>query len=83
MDGHYIDTVEVRKMDATRICYVVTGQVEVELQYGSDSDVRDDIGFRQDDSYPYHATVSSNAAKPLEIRSSDVDFTVDNRRFFE
>ena len=83
VDGHYIDTVEVRKMDATRISYVVTGEVEVELQYGSDSDVRDDIGFRQDDSYPYHATVSSYAATPLKIRSGDIDFAVDNSSFYE
>ena len=49
VDGHYIDTVEVRSLDATRIEYVITGQVEVELQYGSNSDVQNDIGFRKDE----------------------------------
>ena len=83
VDGHHIDAVEVQKMNATRISYVITGHVDVELQYGSDSDVRNDIGYRKDDSYPYRATVLSKAARPLEIRSDDVELAVDNRSFFE
>lgn len=83
IDGHYIDTVEVSEMGATQIAYVITGQVEVELQYGSDSDVRNDIGFRKNDSYPYSATITSNAKKPMEIHSGNVVLTVDNSSFFE
>ncbi len=83
IDGHYIDTVQVCEMGAKRISYEITGQVEVELQYGSNSDVKNDIGFRQDDSYPYHATVTSGAAKPLEIGRGDVNLTVDNSSFYE
>ena len=83
VDGHYIDAVEVEEMDATRICYAITGHVDVELQYGSDSDVRNDIGYRRDDTYPYRATVSSKVAKPLEIHSDDVELAVDNSSFFE
>jgi hypothetical protein len=62
IDGHYIDTVEVVEINATEIGYRVTGQVEVELQYGSNSDVANDIGYRQDDSYPYVASVTCNVA---------------------
>jgi hypothetical protein len=83
VEGHYIESVKVKKMSATRVDYVITGQVEVELQYGSDSDVRHDIGFRQNDSYPYRAKVSSNAAKPLEISSENMDLRVDNSGFYE
>lgn len=83
VDGHYIDTVEVRSLTATKIEYAITGQVEVELQYGSNSDVRNDIGFRQDDSYPYHAVILSNPAKPLEIQPNDITLQVDNSSFFE
>ena len=81
--GHEIDKIEVRNMDATRICYVITGNVDVELQYGSDTDVRNDIGVQLDDSFPYRASISSKAAKPLEIRSDDVELVVDNRSFYE
>ncbi len=83
VDGHYIDTVGVRSLTATRIEYTITGQVEVELQYGSNSDVRNDIGFRQDDSYPYHAVILSNPAKPMEIQPNNVTLQVDNSSFFE
>jgi hypothetical protein len=83
VDGHYIDTVEVMSLTATRIEYAITGQVEVELQYGSNSDVRKDLGFRQDDSYPYHAMILSNPAKPMEIQPKNVTLQVDNSSFFE
>lgn len=83
VDGHYIDTVEVRSLTATQIEYVITGQVEVELQYGSNSDVRNDIGFRKSDSYPYIAVITSNPAKPLEIHPDNVTLQADNSSFFE
>lgn len=83
VEGHFIDSVEVRRMDGTHLDYVITGEVEVELQYGSDSDVDNDIGFSQDDSYPYRAKVSSNVADPMDISSDDVDLKVDNSRFYE
>lgn len=83
VEGHVIDTVEVHEINATTIRYRVTGEVEVELQYGSDSDVRNDIGFRQNDSYPYRAIITSRAAEPLEIGGRDVVLSVDNSSFFE
>ena len=83
VDDHYIDTVQVEDVGATEITYVICGKVEVELQYGSNGDIRRDMGFRQSESYPYRATVSSGAAKPLEIDHRDVDLTVDTSSFFE
>ncbi|ORE93849.1 hypothetical protein ATO4_15701 [Aurantimonas sp. 22II-16-19i] len=83
VNGHAIDTIAVQLMNATTVCYVVTGEVEVELQYGSNSDVRNDIGFRRNDAYPYRAIITSCAAEPSEIHSNDVALTVDNRSFFE
>ncbi|MBN8648780.1 MAG: hypothetical protein J0L55_12565 [Caulobacterales bacterium] len=83
IDGHYIDAIVVRTLNATEIQYVVAGEVEVELQYGSNSDVRNDNGFRKDDSYPYTAVVNSNPAKPMEIRPNEVTLQVDNSSFYE
>ena len=83
VDGHHIETVEVQSLTATQIEYVITGQVEVELQYGSNSDVRNDIGYRMDDSCPYSAVVISNPAKPLELHPEDVTLQVDNSSYFE
>ncbi|AGT07386.1 hypothetical protein JCM7686_0275 [Paracoccus aminophilus JCM 7686] len=83
VDGHFIDKVKVIKLDAEQVVYEVTGEVDVELQYGSNSDVRNDIGARIGDSYPYRATVFSRAAKPMEMHSEDIELKVDNRSFYE
>jgi hypothetical protein len=83
IDGHYIDKVSVTKLDSREINYHVEGQVEVELQYGSDSDVRNDIGFRQDDSYPYVVTVTCAVARPMDVQADNLNITIDNRSFFE
>lgn len=83
VDGHFIDGVRVVELGAEQVVYEVTGEVEVELQYGSNSDVRNDMGARIDDSYPYKATVSSRAATPMRIRAEDVNLIVDNSSFYE
>ncbi|MFL7906086.1 hypothetical protein ACJ41P_33570 [Azospirillum argentinense] len=83
VEGHQIEEVSVTNLDSVEISYRVTGEVEVELQYGSNSDVDNDIGFRQDDSYPYVVTVTCAVAKPMEVRADDLNVAIDNRSFFE
>ncbi|MDY1010233.1 hypothetical protein [Sphingomonas sp. CFBP9019] len=83
IDGHWIDEIEVRRLDAREIEYCVTGEVEVELQYGSNSDVASDIGMRSDDSYPYKVKVVAEAGKPLDIDAEAIRLTVDTSSFYE
>lgn len=83
IDHHWIDEIEVLEMDANEISYRVSGTVAVELQYGSGSDVANDIGFRSNDSYPYEATVKGEIADPINIDAGDVDLKVDNSSFYE
>lgn len=83
VDGHIIDEIKVRRLDAGEIEYRVTGEVEVELQYGSNSDVANDIGMRSDDSYPYKAKVIAAAARPLDIDAEAIQLTVDTSSFYE
>jgi len=83
VDGHWIDTIEVCRLDATKIEYRIAGEVEVELQYGSNSDVANDIGMRSDDSYPYKAKVVAEASKPLDIDAEAIRLTVDTSSFYE
>jgi Predicted pPIWI-associating nuclease len=83
VEGHQIEEVTVTKLDWKEIGYCVTGKVEVELQYGSDSDVDKDLGFRQDDAYPYIVTVTCPVAQPMDVRAGDLDVAVDNHSFFE
>jgi len=83
VEGHMIDQISVRRLDAAEIEYRITGEVEVELQYGSNSDVANDIGMRSDDSYPYRAKVIAAAAKPLDIDASAIRLTVDTSSFYD
>lgn len=83
VDGHIIEDIRVRRLDAGEIEYRVTGEVEVELQYGSNSDVENDIGMRSDDSYPYKAKVIAAADKPLDIDADAIQLTVDTSSFYE
>ncbi len=83
VDGHFIEKVEVIELNAEQVVYEVIGEVGVELQYGSNSDVRKDIGMRMGDSYPYRAIVLSKAGLPLDIGRGDVELQIDNSSFFE
>lgn len=83
IDYHMLESIEVEKMSGTEIAYRVTGNVYVELQYGSNSDVANDIGLRTSDSYPYEATVTSDISDPEAIDADDIDLTVDTSSFYE
>ena len=83
IDHHWVDEIKVGEMDATTISYVVTGSVIVELQYGSGSDVANDIGFRMTDDYPYEATVECSIVDPLNVDADDIVVKVDTSNFYE
>lgn len=57
--------------------------VEVDLQYGSGSDVANDIGYCSDDSCPSRAAVTGSAVAPMTLDADDVSLTVDTRSFYE
>lgn len=83
VEEHEVETVEVASLNHEFIEYEVSGTVYVELQYGSDSDVENDIGARMPDSYPYSATMRSDVAAPKKILGDSVVLAVDNSSFFE
>jgi len=83
IDYHMVERIEVEEMDAATISYVVTGEVAVELQFGSGSDVRNDIGYRDTDSYPYEARAEVAVTDPLNISADDVEVKVDTDSYYE
>ena len=66
---------QVWRLDVTQIEYRVTGEVDFELQCGSDSDV--------DDSYPYKAKAVAAVGKPLDIDTQAIRLTADTSSFYE
>lgn len=83
VDSHYIEEITVVSLDARKIGYEINGYVEVELQYGSNSDLRNDIGFLTRESYPYCAIVSVDVSDPFDIPPDHIELKVDTSSFYE
>jgi hypothetical protein len=83
IDHHWLEAIRVKRLDADRIDFVVTGEVAVELQYGSDSDVASGMGMRSQDSFPYRAKVRAEAANPTDIDPAAIRLKVDTSSFYE
>jgi hypothetical protein len=83
VDDHYVSEVRVLSVDEEFINIVANGTVYVELQYGSGSDLRNDMGAVISDSYPYSARMKSKVRSPSEVIKETVDVSVDNRSFYE
>lgn len=82
VDEIQIEDITVVEIGPAQIHMEVEGTVYVTLQYGSGSDVRNDIGATMDDSYPFEATVIVSSIDPdkfEEVREPRVD----NRSFYE
>lgn len=83
VDDHYIDRVFIKSLDHEQICYAIEGRVEVELQYGSGSDQRNDMGAMMDDSYPYIATLGALTSEPDEFLDEETSIIIDTSDFYE
>lgn len=59
------------------------GYIEVELQYGSNSDVRHDMGAVISDSFPFAATVQFKLIRPLGKKAMVSNFNVDTSSWYE
>ncbi|MCT2581127.1 MAG: hypothetical protein E5X23_08450 [Mesorhizobium sp.] len=82
-EGHESDEVRVVYVDEEVVKFAVSGLVYVELQYGSNSDLRKGEGAVMGDYYPYTATLCSKASNPEEVIGDSVDVKVDNSSFYD
>jgi hypothetical protein len=81
VDGPTIDTVEVLSISAGRIHYLVTGNVEVTLNYGSSRDRERGEGASLDDSFPFRLTMDAPVNEPDNFENVTCD--VDTSSFYE
>jgi hypothetical protein len=77
------ERIEVVEIDHEFIRFAVTGRIYVQLQYGSDGDVRNDAGVVLSDSFPYSATLASKVMSPTKPLESTVSVSVDTSSFFK
>lgn len=83
VDGHEVNEYTITVVDDEFIELAVDGTVYVELQYGSRSDIRNDMGAILSDSYPYTATMKARVIEPQLIIRDSVNVRVDNSGFYE
>lgn len=67
--------IEIEKIDSQNIAIIGSCSVNVELQYGSDSDCRNDLGGYDSDSYPmkFRIDVSASNLAEREYILSEID----------
>lgn len=83
VEGHESEEIEVLEMNHELIAFAVSGSIYVELQYGSNSDLHNDMGAVMSDSFPYKATLEAKAADPSKPLAKSVKLTVDESSFYE
>lgn len=77
-----VDDIEVKGVTANMIFFAVYGNVEVELQWGSGSDVRSGEGSTANESFPLTCQFTSTVAAPEDVTFVDGSLCVDNSSWF-
>ena len=77
IEGVYVDSAEVVDIGLRDLTIDIEGTVEAELQYGSGSDLRNDIGVLMSDSFPFTANMRVPFKRPLGKAALVFNFKVD------
>ena len=77
IDEVYVDTGRVTAIDATTVTFEVTGVLTVELQWGSNSDLRKGDGATMAKQFPFRCVLESPTNDPDNIAGSEDAFGVD------
>jgi Predicted pPIWI-associating nuclease len=83
IDEVYVDHVEIIKLGSKEIQLIAKGSISVGLQYGSNSDVRNDIGAVTEDTFPLTSHLTIKLERPLGSITNVDNFYVDTSKFYE
>jgi len=73
---------KIDRITPDNVVIVGNGSIHCELQYGSDSDQRNDLGYKTNDSYPFTFTGYINTSVISEIRINPNEITIDTDEFY-
>lgn len=79
-----IETTEVRiqDIDSTTVYYSAEGHVSCKLQWGSNSDMRNDMGAVMSHSLPFSCDLTASVTSPMNISVSEDSVLVDESSWF-
>lgn len=84
IDVYNLGETKVVDIDDECIYFHASGTVIVHLQFGSNADLRNDMGHEMDVAYPFNAVFASSIPQDLDdIMLSVVDFEVDTDENFD
>lgn len=78
-----IDRIDIIEVNHDEIIFEVSGSVSVGLQWGSNSDVRNDIGATGEESFPFSCKVTSSVRQPDVLSCDEGAFRVDTSSWYE
>ncbi|WP_028299041.1 hypothetical protein [Oceanospirillum beijerinckii] len=84
---HWVEEVDVSASEVSyigpeSITVISKGTVGIELQYGSNSDLRSDMGVTISDSFPFEAELLFELKQPIEQHGSVSNFGVNTDSFY-
>jgi len=79
-----IETTEInlQNIDSTTIYYSAEGYVSCELQWGSNSDLRNDMGAIIHHSLPFSCNLTASVANPMKVSIEEDSIVVDESSWF-
>ena len=83
VDEVEIDEIEVIWIGATEIQFLVHGSVGVELQWGSNSDIRHDNGAVMSESFPLSMKLRSSVDDPKSVEGVEDSLSVDTSDWYD
>lgn len=82
VEGSDIEEIVVSSIDHQHIDVQVSGNVDIEHQYGSDGDYERGDGIWIESSYPYVVNIQLDVNEPLEITIETDDIIVNTDSFY-
>jgi len=80
----HLEESEVIQINDDNIFFHAKGRVYVRLQYGSNMDLKNDLGYEMDVDFPFEAVFGASIPKDLDdLMLSQVNFEVDTNEFFD
>jgi Predicted pPIWI-associating nuclease len=78
----YVAETKVLSIGAETITYRSTGSIEVVLQWGSNSDLRNDMGAELEQSFPFHCEIGVPVTEPRNLDLAEiVSYGVDTSKW--
>lgn len=82
IDEVYIHKISVTTIDHDRVQFLATGRIGTELQWGSNSDVRNDQGAVMSENFPFQCHLASRVDNPDELEVEPDSLRVDTSAWY-